>query len=219
MPKPIKKRIVKKTEPEEEISSGLKKIREGLTERAGDLKRVLIIGAIGIILIGGFLIYKFYSSSRASKLFYEGYRAFYSGTSVSPQAYAKAIESLKSSYEARPDPLTLLYIVDGYYRIGRLDDALKALLEFKDRYSDNKYLMPLCYQRMAMVYKKKGLNEEALKVYDELYKNGSTFRDIALYESARLLSELKRTEEAKNRMEQLKKEFPQSPYLALMKNN
>lgn len=219
MPRPIKKRIIKKTEPVQEISSGLKRFREGLIGWVADLKKVLIIGAIGIFLIAVFLIYTFYSSSRASRLFYEGYRAFYIGNSVSPQTYTKAIESLKNSYEERPDPITLLYIVDGYYRIGRLDDALKSLQEFKEKYSDNKYLMPLCYQRMAMVYKKKGLNEEALKVYDELYKKGSTLRDLALYESARILGELKRTEEAKSRLEQLKREFPQSPYLVLVKNN
>ncbi|MCX7792787.1 MAG: tetratricopeptide repeat protein [Thermodesulfovibrionales bacterium] len=218
MPKPIKKKIVKKSEPEEEIASGLKKFRERLKDKVTDLRKILIISFTLILLVAAFLLYTFYSSSRASRLFYEGYRIFFIQTGVSPQDYKKAIELLRKSYEARPDPVTLLYIIDAYYRTGAFDEALKQLQEFKNKYGDNKYLMPLCYQRMAMVYKKKGHHEEALRVYDELYKNGSTFKDLALYESARILTELKRNDEAKNRIEQLKKEFPQSPYLTVLKN-
>ncbi len=218
MPKPIKKRIIKKTEPEKEIKSTFVRLQEGFKERGQDLKRILIISAVALVLISGFIIYSLYSKSRASRLFYEGYRAFYVERVIPAGGYMKALEALKKSYDSRPDPLTLLYIADGYQKMGSLDEALKILEEFKKKYNDNRYLMPLCYQRMAMIYKKKGLNEEALRVYEELYRNGYTLKDLALYESARILSESKRTEEAKNKMEQLKKEFPQSPYLGMLKS-
>lgn len=217
MPKPIKKKILKKTEPEEEITSGLKKFREGFKERVSNLQKILLIAVVVVLFLAGYLVYTFYSSSKASKLFYEGYRTFYVEKQVNPQFFKNAIELLKKSYEVRPDPVTLLYIADGYYRLGSLDEALKGLMEFKDKYSDNKYLMPLCYQRMAMVYKKKGLNEEALKIYEELYETGSTFRDLALYEASRILRELNKLDEAKNKIEQLKKEFPNSPYADMLK--
>lgn len=217
MPKPIKKRIIKKAEPEEELKSGFVRLKEGLKERGQDIRKILVITAVAILLISGFIIYSLYSSSRASKLFYEGYRAFYVERTLPQGGYIKALEALKKSYDSKPDPLTLLYIADGYQKMGSFDEALKVLEEFKKRYNDNRYLMPLCYQRMAMIYKKKALYEEALKIYEELYRNGYTLKDLALYESARILSELKRSEEAKTRMEQLKKEFPQSPYLGMLK--
>ncbi len=217
MPKPIKKRVVKKTEPEEELKSGFAKFKEGLKERGQDIRKIFVISAAAILLISGFVIYSLYSKSRASRLFYDGYRAFYVERAIPAGGYMKAIEALKKSYDSRPDPITLLYIADGYQKIGSFDEALKMLEEFRKKYNDNRYLMPLCYQRMAMIYKKKGLNEEALKMYEELYRNGYTLKDLALYESAKILSELKRTEEAKIRMEQLKKEFPQSPYIGMLK--
>lgn len=217
MPKPIKKRIIKKIEPEEELKSDFVKIKERLKEKGQDIRKILIISAAAILLISGFIVYSLYSKSRASRLFYEGYRAFYVERAIPVGGYMKAIEALKESYDSRPEPLTLLYIADGYQKMGSLDEALKILEEFKKRYNDNRYLMPLCYQRMAMIYKKKGLNEEALKMYEELYRNGYTLKDLALYESARILSDLKKTEEAKTKVELLKKEFPQSPYLGMLK--
>jgi predicted negative regulator of RcsB-dependent stress response len=219
MPRPIKKRIVKKAEPEEDLKSGIERFKEGIKEKSQNLKNIIIISLVVVLLGGAFLIYNFYSRSRAEKLFYEGYRALYGETQGINrlERYRAGLEALKKSYDSRPDPLTLLYLADGYIKAGALDDALKTLQDFQKRYSNNRYLIPLCYHRMAFVYKKKGLYSEALKVYDELYRNGYTLKDLALYESARLLMDMKQPEEASKKLETLKKEFPFSPYIGMLK--
>lgn len=217
MPKPIKKKVVKKTKPEEDLKVEVGELKVRIMEKIRKFK--FLIAGIGILLsvIAGIMIFTIHANSKASKLFYEGYRALYG--SAQEITYTKGVEALKESYRLKPDPLTLLYIADGYYKMGSLDEALKSLEEFKKKYGNNRYLMPLCYQRLGMVYKKKGFQDEAIKVYDELYNKGFTLRDLGLYEAARLLTESKRQEEASKRIETLKKEFPNSPYLSMLKND
>ncbi len=219
MPRPIKKRIVKKAESEEDLKSGIARFKEGIKEKSQNLKNIIIISLVVVLLGGAFLTYNFYSRSRAERLFYEGYNALYmERAGINPvERYRTGLEALKKAYDMKPEPLTLLYISDGYLRLGYLDEALQSLQEFQKRYSNNRYLMPLCYQRMALIYKRKGLSDEALKVYDELYRNGYTLRDLALYESARILQDMKRLEEASKKIELLKKDFPMSPYLGMLK--
>jgi len=219
MPRPIKKRIVKKAVSEKDLKSGIARFEEVIKEKSQNLKNIIIISLIVLLLGGAFLTYHFYSRSRAESLFYEGYSAIYmERAGINPiERYRAGLEALKKAYDMKPEPLTLLYMADGYFRLGSLEEALESLQKFKKKYSNNRYLMPLCYQRMAFIYKKKGLNEEALKIYDELYRNGYTLKDLALYESAKILIEMKQMEEASKRLETLRKEFPSSPYLSMLK--
>lgn len=219
MPRPIKKRVLKKTETEEELKTEILSLPERIKGFISERKRFLILLLLPLLIASGFGIYSLQLNSKASRLFYEGYRAFYGPGDVinKAEAYRKGLDALKESYRLRPDPITLIYLADAYYRVGSLDDAIKSLQEFRSRFGSNRYLLPLCYQRLGLIYKKKGLNDEALKMYEELYKNGYTLRDLALYESIMILKGMNRAEEASKKAEILKKEFPDSPYLSMLK--
>ncbi len=217
MPKVIKKRVLKKkVEPGEEFKSELLRFKEGLSKKRGYLMKIAFAGIVVLVLITGIIYYLLSTSKKAERLFVEGYNLFHGDymKKVIPdeERYGKAARLFSDSYKLSPDPVKLIYLADTYYRLGLYDSTIKTLGDFKKRYSDNKYLMPLYYQRLGIVYRKMGRLDEALKVYDEMYKEGYTLRDLALKESIEILNSQGKKDESQKRLEILKKEFPDSPF-------
>ncbi len=218
MPKVIKKKILKKkAEPDEEVKSEFLKFKESLREKRKYIKKITFAGIVVVVIITGIIFYLFNTSKKAEKLFVEGYNLFHGDymKKVIPdqERYGKAAKLFSDSYKLSPDPVKLIYLADTYYRLGLYDSTVKTLEDFKKRYSDNRYLMPLYYQRLGIVYRKMGKLDEALKVYDEMYKEGYTLRDLALKESIEILNFQRKKDESQKRLEILKKEFPDSPFV------
>jgi len=220
MPKAIKKKIPKKTtDTETEVKDRLSTLKETLKQRK---KSVLRYGALilaVIIAVSGFLFYDYYSRKKAETLAYEAYKSYYNLYQKQPvtrvDQYTRSLDLFKQSYDIRKSPVVLLYIADCYYELGRYDETLKTLKDFTQRYSGEERLIPLAYEKMSMVYEKKGDIKEAMKSLETLYNlKGYIYKDFALIEYAKLLEKDGRTEEAKKKYKELTEKFPNSPFKA-----
>jgi predicted negative regulator of RcsB-dependent stress response len=219
MPKPIKKRISKKPtlDTETEVKAKFSSLKDAIRERR---KTAVTYGSVFIIVIlavAGFLMYSYNSRQQSTQLEYEAYKIYYS---TSPQGtnkterVTKALDLFKKAYDTSKTPISLFYIANCYYELGRYDEALTALKDFAGRYSSNEKLAPLAYQKMAMVYIVKGDMNGALKTLDALYnQKGNIYKDFSLIESAKLLEKEGKTDEAKKKYDELVKKFPDSPFI------
>lgn len=218
MPKPIKKRVSKKTaSAEADVKDKLVILKDKIKERQ---KTALKYGAGALavfIVIVSFLIYSYSSQKKAKGLEYEAYKIYYNtqiqGVNKEEQ-YKKALDTFRKAYDTRKFPISLLYIAGCYYELGKYDDSLKTLKDFTRRYSNEDRFVPLAYQMMAMAYIKKGDSNEAMKTLDALYNlRGDIYKDFALIEYGKLLEKQGNLDEAKKKYKELTIKFPNSPFL------
>jgi predicted negative regulator of RcsB-dependent stress response len=218
MPKAIKKRISKKTpDTESEVKDKLVSLKDTLKGQKKTVLKYGVIILVVIIAISGFLFYDYTSKEKARMLEYEAYKIYQNIYQAQPlnrdERYQKALDIFKKSYDIRKSPSVLLYIAGCYYELGRYDEAIKTLKDFTQKYSKEEEFIPLAYEKLAMIYVKKGDTKEAMKALEALYNlKGDIYKDFALIESARLLEKEGKTEEAKKKYKELTERFPNSPF-------
>lgn len=218
MPKAIKKKIPKKTtDTEAEVKEKLTSFKDTLKERQKTVLQYGIGALVILIAIVSFLVYSYTSQKKAKSFEYQAYKIYYTNTPTQSankeDQYQKAIDLFKKAYDTRKSPISLFYIASCYYELGKYDDALKTLKDFTQRYSSDKKLIPLAYQKMAMAYIKKGDMNEAKKTLDTIYNlKGDIYKDFALIEYAKLLEKEGKLDEAKKKYEELVTKFPNSPF-------
>ncbi len=218
MPKAIKKKIRKKTAGSEiEVKDRLSEIKNTLKKRQKTVFTYSAIVLTVVLVIAGIFIYKYISDSKSQQLEYEAYKTYhnmYQKKTLSKQEqFQQALDLFKQAYGKKESPKLLLYIASCYYELDRYDDALNTLNEFTKKYADQKDLIPLTYQKMAMIYLKKGNKDEALKMLDTLYKySGNIYKDFALIETGRILEKEGRKEDAMTKYKELTEKFPESPF-------
>jgi len=218
MPKAIKKRTEKKAlDTEAEVKERLSSLQDTLRERKKTALQIVAGVLVIIIAVTGFFLYSSSAKKKAKDYEYQAYKIFNSITPMqngnSGDRYKKALEMYQKAYDTRNSPVSLYYIASCYYELGKYDDAVKTLKDFTQKYSGEQKLIPLVYQKMAMVYIRKGDVKDALNVLDTLYKlPGDIFKDIALMETGKLLERQGKADEAKKKYEELLKKFPDSPF-------
>jgi predicted negative regulator of RcsB-dependent stress response len=219
MPKPIKKRISKRPtlDTEAEVKEKFSSLKDTIRERKKTAVTYGSVFVIAILTVVGFLLYSYNTRQRATELEHEAYKIYYS---ASPQGVnkmervTKALDLFKKAYDTSKTPISLFYIADCYYELGRYDEAIKTLEGFTGRYSSDEHLAPLAYQKMAMAYIVKGDMNGALKTLDALYNlKSDMYKDFSLIESAKLLEKAGKTDEAKKKYDELVKKFPNSPFV------
>ncbi|TAL22271.1 MAG: tetratricopeptide repeat protein [Nitrospirae bacterium] len=217
MPKPIKKKVVKKAGSEIEVGGVISKLKESAAKK----KRVMVAAAGAVLIfagaVSGFFIYNGIMKNKAQKLEYEAYKMYYglylTQSVAGEEQYKKALELFKQAYDAKKSPVSLFYIANCYYETGRYEEALNTLGELNRKFPDDERFVPLSYYKMAMVSLKRGENEEALKALDILYRyKTGTYKDLSLLESGRILEAMGKADDAKRKYEELTKNFPQSPF-------
>lgn len=218
MPRPIKKRISKKLtlDTEAEVKEKFASFRDTLRERQ---RSAIIYGsviAVMILFVAGFFIYSYNSRQQAKELEYQAYKTYYS---TFPQGanqtekFTRALDLFNKAYDTSKSPTSLFYIANCYYELGRYDEAIKTLKDFTEKYSSDKQMAPLAYQKMAIVSSVKGDVNGALKALDALYNlKSDIYKDFSLIESAKLLEKEGKTDEAKKKYDDLVKKFPNSPF-------
>lgn len=217
MPKPIKKKIVKKATSGTDASETLSRLKKSAEERKRFLITAVAAVVLSAIVIGGFFLYSNTQENKAQKLEYEAYKIYYGLYQKQPVAseerYKKATEIFKKAYDVRKSPVSLYYIANCYYELGKYEESLNALKNLNQKFPDDEKFVPLSYYKMAMISLKKGSAEEALKSLAVLYnyKTG-TYKDLSLIESGKTLEAQGNVEEAKKKYEELIKDFPQSPF-------
>ncbi|OGW37215.1 MAG: hypothetical protein A2Y97_11615 [Nitrospirae bacterium RBG_13_39_12] len=218
MPKPIKKRIPKKpTSVEVNVKDKLTSLKDIIDEHQ---KTVLKYGAVIIvtfIAIISFIIYSHTSDKKAKILDYEAYKIYYNEYQKpslnKEEQYKKALDLFKKAYDKKKKPISLFYIAACYYELGKYDDAMTTLKDFTQRYSSEDNLIPLAYQKITMVYVKKGDIPGAMKTLDNLYNLKVEFyKDFALMEYGRLLEKEGKKDKAMNKYKELTTKFPNSPF-------
>lgn len=218
MPKPIKKKIVKKTTPEIEVRGIISKLKENAGKKKGVFMATIGAIVISAAAITGFFIYNNTLKNNAEKLEYEAYKIYYGLYQKQPitkeEQYKKAADMLKKAYDTKKSPVSLFYISNCYYEMGKYEDALNTLKGLNQKFPDDERFVPLSYYKMAMASLKKGSNDEALKFLDILYKYKSgTYKDLSLMESGKILEAMGKAEEAKKKYEELTKNFSGSPFI------
>ncbi len=215
MPKPIKKRVSKKS-AEKEVFTVYEICKNYYLENKRFV-HLAVFAFFAIILLGIITIsYINKKSEEAHELLSEGYKLYSSSSSQqkeSKQGLKEALEKFKEAYEKDHSAELLYYIANTQYKLGNLEEALKSLNEIIEEFKDNKEILPLAYLKKATILLKQKKKEEALKALEALYNSNTEYlKDVALYEQAQILESLGKKEDAKKKYEQIVQKFPSSPY-------
>ena len=219
MPKVIKKKISKKiVSAEADVKDRLVSLKDTIKNRQKTAIKYAGVILVIIVAVGGFLIYSFASRNKAKMFEYEGYTIYYNdnqGKFINKKdQYRKALDMFEKAYNIRKSPVSLYYIAGCYYELGNYDDALKRLRDFAQRYSNDPTFVPLAYQKMALIYVKKGDVNDAMKTLDAISNmKGNIFKDFALIEYGRLLEKAGKPENAMEKYRELTSKFPNSPFV------
>ncbi len=218
MPRPIKKRVKKKeVQTEIEVKDKLTELRDRLREKQRTVMAYSIAAGVIIIVLAGFLYYRYSSGENSRLAENEAYNYYYGEHLKQPMAkqeqMQKALDLFKKAYDYRNSARLLLYIANSYYELGKYDDALASINDFVKKYSSDQDLLPLAYKMTANIQLQKGNKEEAVKALDTLYKSpGTIYKDFALMESARILESEGKTGDAAAKYRELTEKFKDSPY-------
>ncbi|MBT9537238.1 MAG: tetratricopeptide repeat protein, partial [Nitrospirae bacterium] len=151
MPKPIKKKIVKKTTSGTDASGTLSRLKKSAEERKRFLITALAAVVLSVIAIGGFFLYSNTQKNKAQKLEYEAYKIYYGLYQKQPVAseerYKKAAEIFKKAYDVRKSPVSLYYIANCYYELGEYEESLNALKDLNRKFPDDEKFVPLSYYK------------------------------------------------------------------------
>jgi len=218
MPKAIKKRPAKKKPVQEnEVKSAALEALDKIKERQ---KQVITGVAIAVAIIIIFAAYSIYSSSqsaRAHTLEKEAYKFYYgemADTSMSEvERWKKALELYKKSVGAKMTPTALFYLGNCYYNLNDYDNAIKEYSRFADKFSNNKKVLPLVYQKMSSAYFRTNQKDKAIGILGKLagIDNG-IFKDTALVLEARLYDETGEKDKALDKYKELLAQYPASPW-------
>ncbi len=213
MPKIIKKRALKHDGSDEDLKETVEDIRSRLKERQRTLVIALVVFLIVIISAGAFYIYIKSQRDQSAAFQRDAFAAFYGESGAQPGAgvdYKKALELFKKSYDLKAKSDVLLYIGYCQYELGNYDEAIKTFKTVSEKFPDPR-IIPLAYYKMAEAYLKKGDQNGALAILNDLaiIKDG-IFHDMALMESARILEQQGKKEEAKAKYKELVTKYPNS---------
>lgn len=220
MPKVIKKKPVKKkTVQEEDVKSVALHAVEKIRTRQ---KQVIIAAsalAVIVIMYAGYAVYSSSMSSKAYELEKEAYTYYYAEkpNESMPEAerWKKALELYKKSIDAKPTPTALYYAGNCYYNLNDYDNAIKEYTKFADKFSGDKGVLPLVYQKLSSAYFKTGQKDKALDILGKLARvNNKIFKDTALVLEARYYDSAGEKEKALERYSGIVSDFPASPWSA-----
>lgn len=215
MPKPIKKKAAKKVTVETDAKSYIDSARAYYASRKKKVHLALAVIVLVALGAAGTLFYLRSITLKSSSLFSEAYVLYIDALPQNDDGKLReALDAFKKSYESKKSPLILYYEADIYERLGDFENAESSLHALMENYSADREILPLAYVKLGMLYRKKGDNEKALEAFDKL--EGSDFpyfRDLALYERAAIYAELGKTDEASKTKDELRRLFPDSPYV------
>ena len=217
MPRPIKKKVVKKNiQTETEIRDVLGNIKDTLKEKQKTVLVYSLIGLSAVLVFAVILFYQHTEGQKSRQLENSAYNAYYNRDQKNmskQEQYQKALDLFQQAYSKRKSPRVLLFIASSYAELGKYDDAMKTLTDFTKKYANARSLLPLAYKEMAAIQLIKGDKEAALKTLDSLYKSGTILQDYALIEEGRILEKDGKKEEAAVKYKELAEKFPGSPFL------
>jgi tetratricopeptide (TPR) repeat protein len=220
MPKPIKKKIVKKaTVQEDEVKSALMRTLDAARERQKNLIIALsvIVGIAAIYII--FSVYSASSKEKAYALETDAYKYYYgigiNANMAEKERWGKALDLYKQSVEKKETPTARFYIGNCYYNLGDLDNAIKEYTAFIEKFGNQKEILPVVYQKLASAYSKKKDTAKAIETLESLSKlNNGIFKDTALGLQARYYEAAGDQGKSQEKYKEIVKLFPNSSWSA-----
>ncbi len=197
------------------------------TEWARDRSGMLLGALLSLLVIGGgvvgYLYFRSDNAARASDAFSQA-SAFYeqanrSGANPEDQLrralsrFSDLQRDFPKSLEAQ---MAVYYVGNTKFALGDFSGAVDAYRSFIARYPKDKMIQPFVRQRLALAFERLGDSDKALKALDELAKMADApNRDQAYFEEGRLFEAKNQKVAAVGAYEELVKNFPESPLLAM----
>ena len=188
----IKKRgrTVKQQTPEEEFRS----IAHQVSDLAAAHKKNLIIAAAVVVVVliaaAGYRLMRSQQEQKAAPLVAIAY-SYYSEDAGAPN-YAKALDLFLDVQKQYPSTMNgaiaQYYVGNCLANLGRYDEALKAYQTFLTKYSGDKFLLGLVYERIGYANSGLGKQADAVKAFEQSEKlmgpGVATMELAQLYEAA-----------------------------------
>ncbi|HYA88656.1 MAG TPA: tetratricopeptide repeat protein [Nitrospirota bacterium] len=167
----IKKRSgALKIQEEQEIVTLAHKVQRFLAGYKKHLQIAAVIIVVVIVLFTGFSIMRSAQEKKATPLVAVAYE-YYSSSTGTNMNYGKALDLFRDVQKKYPD--TVSGVIAQYYignclvNLGRPDEALKEYQIFVDKYSHDKFLLGLVYQRIGYADIALGKRDDARKAFEQ----------------------------------------------------
>ncbi len=189
----IKKRgnAAKKRQPDQEIRTLAHNVSEFMAAHRKNLTIVAAALAAVLIIVAGLRILRSVQEQKAAPLLNSAY-GYYSSSRGTDADFARALDLFRSVQKQYPSTgsgaIAQYYIGNCLANLGRNDEALKEYQAFAAKYSGDKFLLGLVYERMGYVYSALGSQADAVKAFKQsealLGPGASTMELARLYEAA-----------------------------------
>ncbi|MBF0317506.1 MAG: tetratricopeptide repeat protein, partial [Nitrospirae bacterium] len=217
MPKQIKKKVVKKVDPQNELIGVVDRLREFYDTHKREMliaEVVLVSIVILSVTVWGYATFSKKAALSQQLLGYATYHNMYQkgdskNESGKEQRYQKALDEFKKADEKAKSPVTLFYMANAYYEMGKKDEAEKTLLELNKEYAGNEDIMPLSLYKLFELYKGAEKLDKAVETLQQLERlRTPVYKDIVLYQMAEILKKQGKDDESKKKMQELEKNYP-----------
>jgi tetratricopeptide (TPR) repeat protein len=201
MPKIKKRSAGIKIDQEQEIVTLAHKVSHLMEGYQKPLQAVAVLIAVMIVLYAGYSIVRSNQDDKAGPLVAAAYEQ-YNPSSGAGGDVRKALDlfrDVQKKYSGTMNgAIAQYYVGNCLMNLGQTEEALKEYQTFADKYSGDKYLLSLVYQRMGYAYRGLGKQDEALKAFEKSDSlNGPGLATI----------ELARMYEAKGNMPESQKKY------------
>lgn len=144
-----------------------------------------------LVIVSGYLVIRSGNDKKASVLLMNAYQVYNPTTGAQPD-YKKALElyqDITKKYSGTMSAsVAQYYVANCLANLGQLNDAVKEYQVFIKKYSAEKELAGLAYQRMGYAYNALGNRDEATKAFEKseamLGPGASTVELARIYEQA-----------------------------------
>jgi tetratricopeptide (TPR) repeat protein len=212
MPK-IKKKAKALMQPEDEIKSMAHHVSDyyQVYQKQFNLAIMVIVLALAVTLIYSFA--RASNEKKASQMLSAAYDAYNPGGGAPanyPQALQRFQDIVKQYGGTLNGAIAQFSTGNTYVKMGQPEAALKEYEAFISKYSGEKFLLGLVYQRMGYVYLAMGKQDEAVKAFGQAEAIAGT--GPATLELARLYERAGKSQEALKRYKEISDNLPTSAW-------
>ncbi len=180
-----------KKQPEQEIRTIWHNVTEFVAARRQYVTAIVLVLAAALILFAGYSLSRSLQEQKAAPLVASAYE-FYGPIGGANPDYAKALELYRDAQKKYPSTMSgaisQYYIGNCLMNLGRTDEALKEYDIFVRKYSNEKFLLGLVYERRGYLYRTLDRQPDAIKSFaqaDALIGPGVSTVELArLYEAS-----------------------------------
>lgn len=167
---------------------------------------------IGVVVIAAVFVYSMIKAGqeKSAGVLLETAYATFTGSGSSGPNYDKALlgfqEVVKQYKSTVNGAIAQFYIGNTLQQMGKTEDALKAYQEYAQRYSGEKFVLGLVYQRMGYAYASLGKEEDSVKAFRQAETISGT--GVATLELARIYEQSGKMKEAMDKYKELAEKIP-----------